>query len=282
MSSASDQLPSDEAITTVELDGGEQRVVWRRGEGRPLLVIQGLGGTHDHWGSALVDQLLADGRAVIGIDHRGVYGTARPEPGYSIADLADDQAAVLTALEIDEPIDVFGISMGGMIAQELVLRHPETVRTLALGCTTAGGPLMTPPANEDIGALFEAQQSGDAQRAFRAGYEINLSPRQWDNQAMWDEFKAGTELSPVPLKVIMSQMQAIGGHNTGDRLGEIKVPTLVMHGTLDRMLPYPNGDEVASRIPGAQFETFEDDAHLFFWENPARVAELLEQLSARG
>jgi 3-oxoadipate enol-lactonase len=283
MTSGSDlRLSSDGELTTVELPGGEQRVVWRRGEGRPLLVIQGLSGTHDHWGDALVSALVADGRSLIAINHRGVYRTAEPEAGYSIADLADDQAAVLKAIGITEPVDVFGISMGGMTAQELALRHPELVRTLALGCTTAGGRLMTPPSTEDITTLFEAQQSGDRDRAFRAGYEINLSERQWQNKELWDEFLASTERAPVPVPVILGQMQAIAQHDTGDRLGEIAVPTLVMHGTLDRMLPFANAAELVSRIPGVQFETFEGDGHLFFWESPARVAELLEALSARG
>ncbi len=143
--------------------------MWRQGTGRPLLLIQGMSGTHDHWSDAFIAELLGADRALVGIDHRGVYGTERPEPGYSVNDLADDQAAALDVLGVDEPIDVFGISMGGMVAMSLALRHPEKVRTLGIGCSTAGGALMTFPAQDDIQNLFAAQQSGDIDRALRAG-----------------------------------------------------------------------------------------------------------------
>ncbi len=72
----------DPVTSTIELpNGGGERIVWRQGTGRPLLLIQGMSGTHDHWGEALVERLLADGRSLVGINHRGVYGTARPSPG---------------------------------------------------------------------------------------------------------------------------------------------------------------------------------------------------------
>lgn len=129
--------------------------------------------THDHWGE-LVPALLAAGRSLICINHRGVYRTARPEPGCSIADLADDQAAALEVLGIDEPVDAYGISMGGMTAIEFAIRHPDQTRTLALGCTPAGAALMTQPDLADIRMLFEVQQSGDRERALRAGFQTNV------------------------------------------------------------------------------------------------------------
>ncbi|MEH3054615.1 MAG: alpha/beta fold hydrolase [Patulibacter minatonensis] len=268
--------------STIDLPGSGPRVVWRQGTGRPLLLIQGMSGTHDHWGDALVERLLTDGRMLVGINHRGVYKTDAPEPGYSVEDLADDQAAALDVLGVQEPIDVFGISMGGMVAQSLALRHPEKVRTLALGCTTAGGALMTFPSQEDLQNLFAAQQSGDFETAMRAGFEVNFSPALWDDAALYARFKELTALAPVPIPVIMGQAQAISLHDTGARLNEITVPVAVLHGTRDRMLPYPNGVAVHQHIPGATLETFEEAGHLFFWDHAARTAEVLAELSARS
>ncbi|MDQ8045678.1 MAG: alpha/beta fold hydrolase [Solirubrobacteraceae bacterium] len=282
MGAFADSSTPDPVVSTLTLPDGGERVVWRWGVGRPLLVIQGMSGTHDHWGPQLVEQLLADGRSIVCVNHRGVYGTARPEPGYAITDLADDQAAALDVLGIDEPIDVFGISMGGMTAMELTLRHPEKVRTLGLGCTTAGGAFMTQPNPADIQRLFEAQQSGDKDLAFRAGFEVNFSEKWWTDEALVQEFLRLSLLAPVPLSVVMSQLQAIGQHDVGARLGEISVPTAVMHGTVDRMLPFPNATPIHEGIAGATLDVFEDAGHLYFWEEPLRVAAILEQLSTRS
>lgn len=280
MTAFHDSATPDPVVSTITLPDGGERVVWRQGVGRPLLMIQGMSGTHDHWGDVLAGRLLEAGRSVVTINHRGVYRTAQPEPGYSIADLADDQAAAIEVLGLDEPVDVFGISMGGMTAQELALRHPEKVRTLALGCTTSGGSGFTYPAQEDIQGLFEAQQSGDRERALRAGYEINLSQRWWNDEDAYARFKELTALAPVSVPVIMSQFQAITMHDTVDRLGEIKVPTAVMHGTEDRLLPYPNATPTHEGIAGSTLHTFEGAGHLFFWEDPERVADVLEELAA--
>lgn len=272
----------DPVISTITLPDGGERVVWRYGVGKPLLMIQGLSGTHDHWGDVLIEGLLAAGRSLVTINHRGVYRTPLADPGYSIADLADDQAAALDVLGVTEPIDLYGISMGGMTAQELTLRHPDKIRTLALGCTTAGGAAMTPPSNEDMQLLFGAQQSGDRDAALRAGFEINFSEPFWADEALYARFVELTNLAPVSVPVIMGQVQAIAVHNTADRLGEISVPTAIIHGTADRMLPYPNHVPLLERIAGATLDTFEGAGHLHFWEDPARVVQILSDLSARS
>lgn len=282
MSDFAGSSTADPVVSSIELPEGGERVVWRQGVGRPLLLIQGMSGTHDHWGDVLVARLVAEGRALVSVNHRGVYRTAEPIAGYTIADLADDQAAALDVLGIDEPIDVFGISMGGMTALELALRHPGKVRTLALGCTTAGGHAMTQPDMTDIQALFEAQQSGDAARALRAAFEINLSKRWHEDPVAWQRFLELSALAPVPVQVIMTQLQAIGSHDTVDRLGEIMVPTAVMHGTADRMLPFPNAAPIHAGITDSTLDVFDDAGHLFFWEDGERTAEVLATLSARG
>ncbi|HEX9482360.1 MAG TPA: alpha/beta hydrolase, partial [Solirubrobacteraceae bacterium] len=115
----------------VELD------VERGGEGPPLLLIMGMSGTALHWGEELLEDLRRD-FDVIAFDNRGVGASTRLDGEVTIREMADDAAALLGALEIDSA-HVMGISMGGMIAQELALAHPELVRTLTLGCTYCGG-----------------------------------------------------------------------------------------------------------------------------------------------
>jgi pimeloyl-ACP methyl ester carboxylesterase len=267
----------------IDLGDGTHRTVLDLGEGEPLLLVHGMSGTHGHWGVPFLERLLAAGRRVVSVNHVGVAGSSRSTGQFSIVDLADAQSAALRALGIDRPVDVFGISMGGMTAQELTLRHPEQVRSLVIGCSTAGAASATWTAQADMEGLVAAYQSGDAQRALRASWEINVSAAFAAERAdRYEEFVAATKQDRVSLRVISEQMQAIVGHDTRDRLDRIAVPTTVAHGTEDRMLPYPNGLVLAEAIPGAVLETFDGAGHLFFWEDPERAARVALETSARA
>jgi pimeloyl-ACP methyl ester carboxylesterase len=244
-----------------------------RGEGEPLLLIMGLAGTHLSWGEPFLDALAADFR-VIAYDHRGVGRSSRVEAGFTIADLAEDAAGLLDALEI-ESAHVVGISMGGMVAQELVLRHPERVRTLVLGCSYAGGEgsALTPP--ENLQRLGEAWRSGDRERALRTNWEINVSPEFASKPGAYEGWREMALAGRVSLSVIMLQLQAGAGHDTSARLDGIAAPTLVVHGTADTMLPPGNSRVIADRIPGARLVELDGVGHLFWWEQPQRSAELV-------
>src|ERR1700722_15461644 len=109
----------------------------RSGSGPPLLAIMGMSGTALSWGEPFLGQLRQDHEVIV-YDHRGIGASTRLSGSVTIAGMAEDAAGLLAALEIDSA-DVLGISMGGMIAQELALAHPERVRTLTLGCTYCGG-----------------------------------------------------------------------------------------------------------------------------------------------
>src|SRR5205085_15797 len=110
----------------------------RRGSGAPLLLVQGMGGTHLAWGEPFVTALERDFEIVV-YDHRGVGRSPRVDEPFTVRDLAEDARELLDELGW-RTAHVVGISMGGMIAQELVIAHPERVSTLTLGCTYAGGP----------------------------------------------------------------------------------------------------------------------------------------------
>jgi len=247
----------------------------RRGEGDPLLLIMGMSGTHLAWGDPFLDELAGD-FTVITYDHRGVGRSSRVDEAFTLAELADDAAALLAGLGV-ESAHVLGVSMGGMVAQELALRHPEAVRTLVIGCSYAGGEgsALTPP--ETFRRLADAWPSGDRDRALRATWEINVSETFAGQPGAYETWREMASTLPVPIPVIGLQLQAIAPHDTSARLERIAVPTLVVHGTEDQMLPPANSRVIAERIPGARLEWLEGVGHLFWWEQPSRTAELVRE-----
>jgi pimeloyl-ACP methyl ester carboxylesterase len=245
----------------------------RAGSGPPLLLIMGMSGTFDHWHAGFLEDLRRDFDTIV-YDHRGVGDSSRLDGSITIAQLAEDAAGLLAALEIDSA-HVVGISMGGMIAQELALSHPERIRTLTLGCTYCGGEGSALASEEVMRRLAEGMASGDRERAVRTAWEANVSPGFAANDDAYARFlEIGTRRA-VPLETIMQQMGAVAGHDTSARLPELALPTLVVHGTLDEMLPVENGRMIAGLIGGSRLEIFDGVGHLFFWEGPERSAELI-------
>jgi 3-oxoadipate enol-lactonase len=255
------------------IDAGDVRLNYERGgSGPPLLLIMGLSGTLLHWSEPFLAALRSD-FDVIAFDNRGVGASSRVEAPFSIADMADDTAGLMAALDL-ESAHVMGISMGGMIAQELALAKPERIRTLTLGCTYCGGPGNTLPAQPELGA---AVMSGDRDRALRAAWEANISASFAQNAEAYAAFRAIGEERAVAVAVMMEQLSAITRHDTSTRLQTLAMPTLVIHGTEDRIIPVENGRVVAGLIPGARLEILEGIGHLFFWELPESSAEFVRE-----
>ncbi len=247
----------------------------RSGAGEPLLLIQGMSGTHVSWGEPFL-ALLREQYDVVAFDNRGIGLSAPIDGPFTIPEMAADTDALLDALGI-ESAHVVGISMGGMIAQELALAHPERLRSLALGCTYCGGPGSQLMPRENLEKLAAAMASGDREKAIRASYEVNLSPAFRAEESNYAAFHEMATAVPAAKRTIELQVQAIFGHDTSARVGEISQPTLIIHGTLDGVLPYPNGQLIASLMPSARFETFEGVGHMFWWERPRRSAELIAE-----
>jgi pimeloyl-ACP methyl ester carboxylesterase len=259
-------------VPNVEVPGTELHYE-RAGAGEPLLLIQGMSANHLAWGRPF-GSLLEQSFDCIGFDNRGMGLSRRVTEGFSVAEMAADTVGLLDALEV-ESAHVLGISMGGMIAQELALAHPGRLRSLTLGCTYCGGEgsqLMDPA---DFQGLVEAMGSGDPQRVFRAMWELNLSPGFRAEESGFASFTEMAEALPAPRETIGLQVQAIAAHDTRDRLPSLSVPTLVIHGTVDRVLGYPNGPLIDSLLPSSRLETLEDVGHMFWWEQPERAAELV-------
>ncbi|MCW3015562.1 MAG: alpha/beta fold hydrolase [Solirubrobacterales bacterium] len=244
------------------------------GAGEPLLLIQGMSGTHLSWGDAFLAELEGDFHTVA-YDHRGIGLSPPTNAAFTIAELADDAAGMLDTVGWDSA-HVLGISMGGMVAQELALRYGSRIRTLTLGCTFCGGPGSAGPPPETVQTLGAAMTSGDRELAIRVGYECNTSPAFREDPSHYAAFRDMALGAPAKIATIMLQMQAIAGHDVQARLGEITQPTLVVHGTDDRMLPPSNGELIASRIPGAELQLWQDVGHMFWWEQPQRSAAALK------
>jgi len=219
---------------------------------------------------------LRAGFDVIAFDNRGIGLSAPIDGPFTIVEMAADTAGLLDQLGI-ESAHVVGISMGGMIAQELALAHPERLRSLTLGCTYCGGPGSQLLPEENARKLLEGMSSGDREKAIRASYEVNLSPGFRADEGRYAAFHEMATTVPAAKQTIELQAQAIFGHDTSGRLGEISAPTLIVHGTVDGVLPYPNAELIASLMPAARLETFEDVGHMFWWERPERSAELVRE-----
>jgi 3-oxoadipate enol-lactonase len=250
----------------------------RGGDGPPLLMIMGMSGTKHHWGERVLAALRRDFEVIV-YDHRDCGDSTRTGRAFTTAELAQDAAGLLAALEIDSA-HVMGISMGGMVAQELALGHPERVRALTLGCTYCGGrdiPLADPKVTQ---RLYEAMTSGDRRSAIRAGWEANVSAGFAADEQEWERFLQTGLSYGVALEVVWRQLKAIAHHDTRARLPHLQTATLVIHGTADQLINVANGRKIAELIgsrPPARLEIFEGVGHMFFLEQPERTARLVRE-----
>jgi pimeloyl-ACP methyl ester carboxylesterase len=244
------------------------------GAGEPLLMVQGLGYGRTGWGPA--PARLARRFEVVRFDNRG-FGGSEITPGpYTTAQLAADAVALLDELEI-ERAHVVGISLGGMIAQELVLAAPERVAKLVLCSTTAGGPTALPMPAQTV-ALMGRQPQLDPQEAMRLFVENALSPSPPDG--LVDEIVAYRTANPPDGAGWYAQASAGAAHDAMARLGEIRAPTLVVHGTADNVVDAGNAPLIAVAIPGARLELLDGVGHLVPWERPDEFVSLVEEFLA--
>jgi 3-oxoadipate enol-lactonase len=254
---------------TVALAGGVQIAYEERGDGgAAVLLIHGLGYNRHGWGPA--PDLLARDFRVLLFDNRGVGESDVPPGPYSTREMADDALAVLDAAGVDRA-HVVGTSLGGMIAQELVLAHPERVDRLVLACTTPGGP-RSYPLPERTARAFVAFQTLPREVGLRLMVENALADETVGARPeLVEEIYAYRLEHPPPLDGWQAQAGAAFGFDVLDRLAEVRVPTLVLHGTADNVVDYRNSELIAGAIDGARLELFPGTGHLFFWEEPERV-----------
>jgi len=226
-----------------------------------------------------VPVLTAAGLRVIAFDNRGVGRSERLPGPYTVAEMADDAVSVLDAAGVDAA-HVYGISLGGMIAQEVALRHPERVRALVLGATTAGGAAHVPAAAEVV-AFVQLRAQMTAEHAVWASVPINYAPRtRTEGGDRIAEDIAQRLRFPVEAEYYSAQLAAANGHDA--RVADIRAPTLVVHGEEDVLIPPVNGERLAAAIPGAELSLWPGAAHLYFTDEPEVDRDVAAWLSERS
>ncbi len=234
-------------------------IYWEeRGNGEPLLLIMGLGVTLEGW--SRLGAVLAGRYRTILFDNRGTGRSSVPPAPYPIETMAADAVAVLDAAGADRA-HVFGISMGGMIAQELALRNAGRVASLILGCTACGGRDAVPAGREVVAALA-ARSTMTREQAMWA-----MAPYIYDaatpRERIEEDF-ARRLSAPVSADGYFAQLAGIRAWpGTLSRLPSISAPTLVIHGETDQLVPPENGRIIAAAVPAAKLAMLSGASHIF-------------------
>jgi 3-oxoadipate enol-lactonase len=259
---------------------GRTRLHWEStGEGAPVLLITGLGLSGGAWWRTV--PVLSRRLRVITFDSRGVGHSRAFSYAYTTEALADDAVSVLDELGLDR-VHVYGISLGGMVAQQVALRHPARVRSLVLGATTAGGPRAI-RADEEVMTFFRRRLRMQGEEAARASIPFNYGPRcRSEHFERIEEDIAQRLAHPFAERAYRAQMFAAGLHNSYGRLPGIAAPTLVVHGRHDRIIPVANAEVIAERIPGARLQILEQSGHLYATEEPEVDEAIAAFLAGQG
>lgn len=240
--------------------------------GEPVVLIEGLG--YSRWMWQWQREALEDGFRTIVPDNRGTGDSDAPPGPYSMELLAADLDAVLSDAEVDRA-HLVGASLGGMIAQQYAVDF-DRARSLALLCTTHGGEDAVPVPPDVQERMFNVPPALDAREAI----EYKMRP------AMSDAFREGNpELvdrivdwrleTDAPEHARAAQGAAVQAFDVADRLETIELPTLVMQGTADQVVPVENARLLHDRLPNSELELVDDGPHLFFIERADRVNERL-------
>ncbi len=251
---------------------------WERlGSGPRLLYCNGSGATLAK-ARPLLD-FLAGSFEVLAWDYRGFGRSGPATQSYAMADVAADIDGLLRLVDWDA-CRVVGVSFGGMVAQEFAVTNPERVQRLALLCTSSGGA---------GGSSYPLQQLLDIPGEERTTTGLRLVDSRWDgdwfethpgDRLVAERFAPSDQLDPGDA-AYRAQMEARADHDVWDRLPSINCPTLVASGRFDGIAPEENGKAIASRIPGAEFRSYEG-GHAFLLQDPTAMGEFVAFLLEEG
>ena len=250
------------------------------GGGFPLMMIMGFTGNTSWWDPRWIET-LSEKFKIIAFDNRGAGRTDISDREYSIKLFADDTAGLMDALGVPRA-NVLGLSMGGMIAQELVLNYPEKVKKVIL-CSTHCGGARSVQASDEVMEMLTADVSAlalSAEEVARMTIPLLFTEEFIKNNADLKELMVRQILkAPISNEAFMRQMSAIMQFDTYDRLSQIKTPTLILRGKQDILIPPENGSILEKAIPGARLVSFENSAHGLIEETEAVLGTILEFLA---
>jgi pimeloyl-ACP methyl ester carboxylesterase len=261
-------------MTAVAVNDGVRLAYEVRGDGEPLVLVHGLGYDRFGWGP-LPDLLAQDFRLVL-FDNRGVGESDVPEGPYAVAQLAADLAAVLDDAGI-AAAHVLGVSLGGFVAQEFALAHPERVRRLVLASTAASSTRGHPMPAAGVDAFGRFPRLG-REEGLRLMVENSLGERGVRERPELVEEIYRYRLERAP-SLAGWQAQAYAGatFDALDRVAAIGVPTLVLQGGADNVVDPRNAQQLVELIPNARLELVPDRGHLLVWEEAERVARIVKE-----
>ena len=239
----------------------------QEGDGEPLLLISGVSSDHSSWMGTQVPYFVAAGFRVIVFDNRDVGRTGEsPVDRYPIVQLADDTAALVRLLGLG-PVHVVGASMGGMIAQEMALHHPETVRSLTIVCSSASPDEYM---KQVLASWKSFSQMLNREQFLQARTPWLFTRRFYEKPNAIAGYRGRVLSNPYPQTQsgFMRQCDATLAHNTLDRIRSLEFPTHVIVGAEDILIPPRHSRAVAERIPGARLTVVPAAGHCVFWEQP--------------
>jgi pimeloyl-ACP methyl ester carboxylesterase len=246
------------------------------GSGAPVVLISGLG--YDHWMWHLMVPGLAEHFQVVVFDSRGVGQTDQPPGPYTAQMLADDTAGLMAALDIDSA-GVMGHSMGGFVAQALALSRPEMVSKLILSATNFGGPRHIPVTPEAMAVLSDMQS--DPIERLRRGIAISTAPGFVEGNPElvqeWLDYRVAHPLSATGYQAQMSIGLALLAEEAAfeHRLKNLQMPTLILFGAHDKVVPPGNAELLASEIPDSRIHILPNAGHFFPFEVPEEAVAVV-------
>jgi 3-oxoadipate enol-lactonase len=252
------------------------RIYWdEQGTGAPLLLMMGLSYPSYMWHRSR--PVLRERYRTIAFDNRGIGQSDVPPGTYSIALMASDAAAVLDAAGV-ENAHVFGVSMGGMIAQEFALQYPKRVRSLILGCATAGGPHAVPAEPAAIQTLMRQEMTPEESKEAIIPFIYDAATLR---ERIDEDMAIRMKWYPTP-RGYAGQLQGILGWEAYSRIQKITAPTLIIHGETDRLIPPANAKLISGRIAGAKVVLIPHASHIFETDQPgAAHRAILEFLTTQ-
>ena len=248
------------------------------GSGPTILLLNGWTASGLMWPAQFIDQLATDHR-VVRVDNRGTgYARTAPAP-FRIADLADDAAQVLDVAGAG-PATVVGLSMGGMIAQELTLRRPDLVEGLVLVGTRPPAPAQVPPNPHAMAAVLATPQAGvDAPKFIARAWSSYCAEGFAERHPeMVYELMEQIATRVTPRAAVFAQLRAIAAWRDPGRLRSIACPTVVVHGDADPLMPVGNGMRLSRMIPGARYVELHGVGHIVPMEAPRELIDAIRDV----